>query len=29
MTDTFPAPETMPIDLDVEAALDASREARA
>ena len=29
MTDTFPAPEAMPIDLDVEAALDASREARA
>jgi acetylornithine deacetylase/succinyl-diaminopimelate desuccinylase-like protein len=29
MTETFPAPEAMPIDLDVEAALDASREARA
>jgi acetylornithine deacetylase/succinyl-diaminopimelate desuccinylase-like protein len=29
MTDTFPAPEAMPIDLDIEAALDESREARA
>jgi acetylornithine deacetylase/succinyl-diaminopimelate desuccinylase-like protein len=29
MTETFPAPEATPIDLDIEAALDASREARA
>src|SRR3954447_14097021 len=29
MTDTFPAPEATPIDLDIEAALDESRAARA
>ena len=29
MTDVFPAPEAMPIDLDIEAALDESRNARA
>jgi acetylornithine deacetylase/succinyl-diaminopimelate desuccinylase-like protein len=29
MTDEFPAPEAMPIDLDIEAALDESRDARA
>ena len=29
MTDVFPAPEAMPIDLDIEAALDESRDARA